>query len=469
MEISSENFSGAIGVAEEVDRFSISSSAGDVVSLSVDAAEDTWPLVRLVDAEGRVMASSTAYNRNSTSMSGFRVEGNALFAEVYAQLSFTGTYTLTVERYENDAPLRSVSQDLLIILDQNAMNSADQYASRYLFSDEGLIYVSFGSGLTDELKRWWEDVLAATDALIEPEFVVVPQGHAKSQMVLNQIPASSVSDGAVGIHQTPHFTWSELPYGGEYNYRRSTQLGSITLSEGVYSHASRFAGSLEAGWKSIAFHELGHALGLEHPHDSSDGDVDLVIDTNGTVMSYEKAQDSDGDPGFTDLDVKALQFVYGSESGVSTPSPVTGMPLLIESRTFDLSRRWKSPQLSAAWVEGNSVQEPSSGLSTKVLQLTRSDGNLAIESKIWLDFDLGSGVMNWDSRTGYSEGFHDVLILGNSVTFQPGEATAFFELPIVAGSHAESDEWLDVTVLPQYPDHYSAVPEAALRLTIVDA
>ena len=77
--------------------------------------------------------------------------------------------------------------------------------------------------------------------------------------------------------------------------------------------------------------------------------------------------------------------------------------------------------------------------------------------------------MNWGSRTGYSEDFHDVLILGNSITFQPGEDTALFELPIVAGSHAESDEWLDVTVRPQYPDHYSAVPDAALRLTIVDA
>ena len=361
MEISSENFSGAISVGEEVDRFSISSSAGDVVSLSVDAADGTWPLVRLVDEEGRVLASSTAYNRNSASTSGYRNEGDALFAEVYAQQSFTGTYTLQAERYESDAPLRSIPQDLLILLDQNAMDSADQYASRYLFSDEGLIYVSFGSGLTDELKRWWEDVLAATDALIEPEFVVVPQGHPKSQMVLNQTSASSVSDGAAGIYETPSYTWSELADGAEYDYRRATQHGTITLSEGVYTHASRFAGSREGGWKSTAFHELGHALGLEHPHDSSDGDVDRVIDTNGTVMSYEKAQDSDGDPGFTDLDVRALQFVYGSESGVSTPSPVSGVPLLIDSRTFDLSQRWKSPQLSAAWMEGNSVQEPSCG------------------------------------------------------------------------------------------------------------
>ena len=467
--ISLNHFSGAIGASGEIDSFPISSSAGEVVSLSVDAADGTWPLVRLVDAEGLELAPARSYNNNSASISGHRNEGNMLFAEVYAQHSFTGSYDLQIERHKSDAPLRSIPQDLLILLDQNVMESADEYASRFLFSDEGLVYVSLGSDLTDELKGWWEDVLAATDSLIEPEFVVVPENHPMSQMVLNQTSASSLSGGAAGTYETPSYTWSELADGGKYNFRRSTQQGTITLSAGAYTHASRYAGSLEAGWKSTAFHELGHALGLEHPHDSSDGDMDSVIDTNGTVMSYENVQDSDGDPGFTELDIRALQFVYGSESGVSTPSPLSGVPLLVDSRTFDLSQRWKSPQLSAAWMGGNTVQEPSSGLFTKTLQLTRSEGYLELESTIWLDFDLGIDVKNWGSLSGYSEGFHDVLILGNSVTFQPGEATALFELPIVAGSHAENDEWVDVTMRPQYPDHFSEVPDAALRLTIIDA
>jgi len=47
-----------------------------------------------------------------------------------------------------------------------------------------------------------------------------------------------------------------------------------------------------------------------------------------------KMSKTDGDPGFTDLDRDALQFVWGPESGASTPSPVAGIPLLIDSRDF---------------------------------------------------------------------------------------------------------------------------------------
>ena len=468
-QLSLEDFSGAISEAGEFDRFSVSSSTGDVLMLSVDAADNTNPLVRLVDEAGRVMDPAAGYNSNSASTRGYRSNGGALFAEVYAQHSYTGSYELQVERYVSDDPQFSIPQGLLIILDQEKLDSADHYASLYLYSDEGLIYVSFGSGLTDETKSWWEDVLAATDALIEPEFVIVPQDHPKSQLVLNHTSASSVSDGAAGIYQSPRISWFELADGSVYNHHRVDQQGTITLSEGVYSHASRFAGSKEAGWKNAAFHELGHALGLEHPHEDSDGDVDVKIDTNGTVMSYEKEQDSDGDPGYTELDIKAIQFVYGSESGDLTPSPLDGFPLLTDSREFDLSRRWKSPTLTAEWVDSDTVREPDSGFQIKTLRLLRSDGDVSIESRVWLEYKYSSNLKLWDSFEGYSEDFHDVLILGDSASFQAGEASTSFELPILAGGKAEGSEWIEITLRPEYPDHYSAVPSDSLRLTILDS
>ena len=52
----------------------------------------------------------------------------------------------------SEAPQHSIPQDLLNVLDQQVMDSADHYASLYLYSDEVLIYVSFGSSLTDETK-----------------------------------------------------------------------------------------------------------------------------------------------------------------------------------------------------------------------------------------------------------------------------------------------------------------------------
>ena len=297
--------------------------------------------------------------------------------------------------------------------------------------------------------------------------MVVPTSDPRTQLSLNQTAAASVS-GAAG-HYTSSFQYSKLEDESTYDYRRSESLAEITLSEGVYSHASRFANSREAGWKSTAFHELGHALGMEHPHDFSDGDGDEVIGTNGTVMSYVLEQDEDGDPGFTELDIQALQLIYGPESGRTTTSPIADLPLLINSRVFDLDRRWKAPQLTAAWVNGSQITEPATGTVLKTFQLTRSGGDLSSSARVWLDFELDSELKAWDSMLGISEGFHDVVIIGNSATFQPGETTTTFELPVLAGNHIEGDEWLEITVLPEDPSYFSTVPSSPARLTILDS
>ena len=62
-----------------------------------------------------------------------------------------------------------------------------------------------------------------------------------------------------------------------------------------------------------------------------------------------------------------------------------------------------------------------------------------------------------------------MIIAGEWVTFKPGETTALFEVPIVAGSQSESGDWLDVSLVPATPYHYSDILDDPIRLSIVDA
>jgi serralysin len=68
-------------------------------------------------------------------------------------------------------------------------------------------------------------------------------------------------------------------------------------------------------WYMVVLHELGHALGLKHPHDGSTHLVEHWNNTNQTVMSY-------GDvfpiqPNLRRLDIDALQHLYGESTKVT--------------------------------------------------------------------------------------------------------------------------------------------------------
>lgn len=75
-------------------------------------------------------------------------------------------------------------------------------------------------------------------------------------------------------------------------------------------------------------HELGHALGLEHPHDNSDGDVYLSTDPQlsatpeETVMSYRVPESGVYPTDFSINDYNALVQIWGNPQAQSTQNVV---------------------------------------------------------------------------------------------------------------------------------------------------
>ncbi len=98
-----------------------------------------------------------------------------------------------------------------------------------------------------------------------------------------------------------------------YSYSYTGSLENPEYADWGYNHISVNDFS-EESWAFISSHEIGHALGLEHPFEGEDGDVygdTYTATSDQTVMAYGYPSNGIYPDFYTSVDISALQQIWG--------------------------------------------------------------------------------------------------------------------------------------------------------------
>ncbi|MGE4243454.1 matrixin family metalloprotease [Ramlibacter sp.] len=240
---------------------------------------------------------------------------------------------------------------------------------------------------TDDEKAAFQRAMTSYEEVCNVKFApAASEAEANIVWRLASNDAQWPSGGFIGIHEVPDETHPQLL--GTFRY------DSYEWSKGLSPGSDGY-------W--LVLHELGHGLGLAHPHDGgneADATIDWWMDSKYfTVMSYDRGYYKAMSASPMDLDIAALQAIYGANMETRKYDDVYRLPQKGEAEFLKYTCIWDAGGTDTITNEGSDTESYINlGSSELYMPLVAQLGDASVsapwarEPVYYWGFTIASGV-----------------------------------------------------------------------------